>query len=445
MTIYKMPMEINEKFKLADRVISFALDNGAREVAVYINNNTRTNIEIRERKIDKLHESIGNSLSVDLYVDKKYSSHSTNLLREKDLLKFISEGIAATRYLSEDEYRYLPDKNLYYTGKGEDLRTLDPLLNSIESDMKIDLARKVEEEVYGIDNKIISITSYYTDNVTNMLLADSNGFRGTSDSSFTGIAAEVAVRDDKGRPSDYWGEYSIFFDSLKKTGIGKTALQRAVRKSNPEKIKSGKYTIIVENIVAANLLNPFISALYGSSLYMKNSFLAGKINTKVAGDKLTFYDDPLMVSGFGSKLFDNEGLKAVKREIIREGILQNYFIDTYYGRKLNLTPTSGKTSNIVFKKGKKDLDGLIRLADEGILVTGFNGGNCNGATGDFSYGIEGFYIEKGRIKHPVNEINVSGNMNEFWNKLTEVGNDPYLYSSRLTPSLMFENTDVSGV
>lgn len=438
-------MDINEKYKIADLVLNCALDNGATQAAVHINDNSGRNIEIRERKIDKLQESIANSLTVDLYVNKKYSSHSTNLLKEVELLKFIKEAVAATHYLAEDEFRYLPEKELYYTGKGEDLKILDTTLNSLESKNKIDLARNVEEEVYGVDKRIISITSYYSDNVNSMILVDSNGFRGESAGSFTGIAAEVSVKDNKGRPSDYWGEYSIFFDKLIKTGIGKKALERALRKSNPEKVASGKYKIIVENIVAGNLLNPFISALYGSSMYQKNSFLTGKINTKVASDKLSFCDDPLIISGFGSRYFDNEGLKAVKRDVVEQGILRNYFIDTYYGRKLNLAPTSGSTSNLVFKTGSSGLEELVKSVDKGILVTGFNGGNCNGATGDFSYGIEGFYILKGKIIHPVSEMNISGNMKEFWNTLVEVGNDPYQYSSWLTPSLLFEDTDVSGI
>ena len=305
-------MDTNEKYKIADIVINAAFDKGASQAAVYINDNTSSHIEIRERKIDRLQESIGNSLSVDLYVDKKYSSHTTNLLKEKELLKFIKDAVEATRFLSEDEFRYLPDKDLYYTGKGEDLKTQDTILNSIESKNKIDLARQAEEEVYGIDNKIISVTSFYSDNVTNMILVDSNGFRGESGSSFTGIAAEVSVKDDKGRPSDYWGEYSIFYDRLKKTGIGKTAFERAIRKSNPKKIRSGKYKIIVENLVSGNLLNPFISALLGSSIYQKNSFLTGKVNARVASDKFSFYDDPLMISGFGSRNFAYDGLRSIK-------------------------------------------------------------------------------------------------------------------------------------
>ena len=369
-------MDINEKYKIAELVISYALDCGANQVAVYIKNTSGRYFEIREKKIDRLQESIGNSLSVDLYVDRKYSSHTTNLLKEKELFRFINEAVAATSYLSEDEFRYLPEKDLYFKGTVSDLGTLDPGLDSVDSGIKIDLARQAEEEVYGIDDRIISVTSYYTDNVNSIILADSNGFRGNSADSIAGLAADVSVRDDKGRPSDYWAEYSIFFNRLNKIGIGKKAFERALKKSNPHKATSGKYKIVVENRAAANLLNPFISALYGSSIYQKNSFLAGSINTKVAADILSFYDDPLMISGFGSRHFDNEGLRAEKREIVQQGILKNYFIDTYYGRKLNLAPTSGSSSNIVIKTGSLSFEDLVKTVDKGILITGFNGGNC---------------------------------------------------------------------
>ncbi|HOU01330.1 MAG: TldD/PmbA family protein [Bacteroidales bacterium] len=438
-------MDTNEKNKIADLVIKHALKCGADQVAMAINDNSTRRIEIREQKIDRLQESIGNSLSVDLYVNKKFSSHSTNLLKEKEIMKFIEEAVEATKYLAEDEFRYLPEKELYYQGKGEDLKTLDPAITTIDSKTKIDLARAVESEIFGSDERIISITSTYFDNVSKVLLADSNGFRGESDSSTAALAAEVSVKGETGRPADYWAEYSIFFDKLIKTGIGKKALQRTLRKLNPRKIESGKYKLLVDNTVSGNLISPFISALFGTNLYQKNSFLDGMTDKRVASDLLSFSDDPLIVSGFGSRCFDMEGLNAIKRPIVEDGVLRNYFINTYYGRKLKLQPTSGSTSNLIYKTGSRNPDELIKTIDKGILVTGFNGGNCNGATGDFSYGIEGFFIKNGEVVHPVNEMNITGNMKEFWNTLIETGNDPYPYSTNQIPSLLFENADVSGI
>jgi len=159
-------MDTNEKNKIADLVIKHALKCGADQVAMAINDNSTRRIEIREQKIDRLQESIGNSLSVDLYVNKKFSSHSTNLLKEKEIMKFIEEAVEATKYLAEDEFRYLPEKELYYQGKGEDLKTLDPAITTIDSKTKIDLARAVESEIFGSDERIISITSTYFDNVS---------------------------------------------------------------------------------------------------------------------------------------------------------------------------------------------------------------------------------------------------------------------------------------
>jgi len=438
-------MNTNEKYEIADLVIKHALKNGADEVAVAISDSASSHIEIREQKIDRLQESISNGLSLTLYVEKKYSSHSTNHLKKAELLKFVEGAVAATKYLSEDEFRYLPDPERYYTGGGEDLKTMDSTISTIDAKIKIDLARQAENEIFGSDERIVSISTNYDDSISNDVFVTSNGFKGESNGSFAGLSASVSVKGETGRPSDYWGEYSLYFADLIKTGIGKTALERTLKKLDPRKIASGKYQMLVDNMVVGNLLGPFISALYGSSMYQKNSFLIGKANTKVAGEILSITDDPLMVRGFGSRHFDQEGIKAVKREIVENGVLRNYFIGTYYGRKLNLPPTTISTSNLFFRTGDKDQTALIRSVSKGVLVTGFNGGNCNGSTGDFSYGIEGFLIEKGQIVHPVNEMNISGNMIDFWNTLAEVGNDPYKYGAYLTPSMLFDKTDFSGL
>jgi PmbA protein len=110
-----------------------------------------------------------------------------------------------------------------------------------------------------------------------------------------------------------------------------------------------------------------------------------------------------------------------------------------------MKPTSGSSSNVVFASGKRDLKGMMETIKKGIFITGFNGGNCNGSTGDFSYGIEGFFIENGKIVHPVNEMNISGNMNQFWFNLIETGSDVLENDSFRTPSLMFKDIDFSGI
>lgn len=438
-------MNTNEKYKLAEEVIAHALKNGAQQASVGIDESRSNDIEIRNSQIDRLTESNRSGLTLRLYVDKKYSAHSTNRLRKADLLKFTEEAIAATRFLAEDEYRSLPDPELYYKGGGADLKIYDPAVDAIEPKTKVELAMAVHDEAYGRDDRIISVSSFYSDSVSNGVYVTSNGFKGESRGTDVSLAATVSVKSDTGRPSDYWYESSLFFNTLERTGIGKKALERALKKTGPRKIKSGRYPMLLENRVAASLLSPVFNALQGYSIYLKQSFLAGKEGKQIASAVLDVTDDPALPSEPGSRLFDDEGLAAVKRPVIENGILRNFYIDTYYGKKLGMKPTSGSSSNVIFRYGDKNLEGMVASIKKGILVTGFNGGNCNGSTGDFSYGIEGFYIENGTILHPVNEMNISGNMNDLWLRLLETGNDYRKSSAVKVPSLLIDAVDFSGI
>ena len=438
-------MNTNEKYTLAGLVMDHALKSGAEQVSVSFNDSRNSDIDIRDQKIDKLQESVRNSLTIELFVEKKYSAHSTSRLKKEELFHFVEEAIAATRFLGEDEFRTLPEPELYYKGVGNDLKVLDSQLDAVDAKTKIDLATQVHDEAFKKDERIISVTATYSDSISTRVLVTSNGFKGDSSTSNISLSAQVSVKGETGRPSDYWFENAIFLDKLLKTGIGSKALERAIRKLGPTKIKTGKYPVIVENRTVSSLLNPLYSALAGYSIYQKQSFLIGKENKPVASPKLTVYDDPFITSGFGSALFDGEGLATVKRAIIEEGILRNFYIDTYYGKKLKMKPTSGDSTNLIFTTGERDLKGMMESLNKGVLITGFNGGNCNGSTGDFSYGIEGFYIENGKIVHPVNEMNITGNMNQFWFSLAELGNDVLEGVAFRAPSMMFENADLSGI
>jgi len=438
-------MNISEKYALADKVIAHAIKNGAQQVSVSIDESRSNDIEIRDPQIDKLTESNRSRMSLALYVDNKYSAHSTNRLKEEDLFRFTEEAIAATRFLAEDKFRILPDPSLYYKGTDFDMKIFDKAIDSIQPKAKIDLANQVLNEAYKKDERVISVSSYYSDSQSNGVLVTSNGFKGNSARTDVSLSANVSVKSGDSRPSDFWYENSMFFDKLITTGIGKKALERTVKKIDPKKIKSGKYQMLVDKMAIGNLLGPFYNSLQGYSIDQKQSFLVGKTGKKVASDLMTVYDDPSIISGPGSRFYDEEGLAAIKRPIIEEGILKNYYIDTYYGRKLGMEPTTGSTSNVIFKLGSKNTEELIASIKKGILVTGFNGGNCNGSTGDFSYGIDGYLIENGAIVHPVNEMNISGNMTEFWMNLIEAGSDVREGSPWRLPSMMFKDIDFSGI
>ena len=251
--------------------------------------------------------------------------------------------------------------------------------------------------------------------------------------------------EGEARPSSYWYDSALFYDKLVKSGIGATALERALRKLGQKKVASGKYTMVVDSVNSSSLLRPMLSALYGSALQQKNSFLLDKLNAKVGGGLLNLMDEPHIIGARGARYFDSEGVATEPRPIFEDGVLKTYFIDTYNSRKMGVEPTVDSPSLLVLKPGNKDLNGLVADVRKGILVTGFNGGNCNSSSGDFSYGIEGFLIENGKPTRPISEMNVTGNMITLWASLSAVGNDPRLSSSWRIPSLVFEDVDFSGL
>jgi PmbA protein len=202
--------------------------------------------------------------------------------------------------------------------------------------------------------------------------------------------------------------------------------------------------VLVENRVAGRLVRALTGPLGGRSLQQKQSFLEGKLGSQIASKLLTMTDDPHVVRGFGSRLYDGDGIATKKRAIIEKGILKSYYIDDYYGRKLKMDPTTGGSTNLIFGLGTKSFDELVRDMRDGVVVTGFLGGNSNATTGDFSLGVQGFVVEKGKMTKPIAEVNMSGNQSGFWKKLAAVGADPYSYSSMRTPSLLFDAAEIAG-
>jgi PmbA protein len=169
------------------------------------------------------------------------------------------------------------------------------------------------------------------------------------------------------------------------------------------------------------------------------------MHKRVGSEAFTMIDDPTLEKGLGSRIFDGEGLAAKVLPIFENGILSNYYVNVYYGRKLGMEPTTASPSNIVVTLGTRSLAQMIKDVTKGILIQSFIGGNSNSTTGDFSLGITGFLIEDGRTVMPVNEMNLAGNTGDLFSRLAEVGNDPYLQSSLRSPSLRFEGVQFSGI
>lgn len=438
---------ITDKNKqLAQWAMEFALKNGCQAAKVQLYANSNASFELRDGKMDRLQQASEGGLSLNLYVDERFGSFSTNRLDKEEIQRLIINGIESTRYLAPDESRILANPDRYYKGGKPDLQLYDNSLATINPDEKVALAQTAAEEVMGKDERIISVSTSYADGESASYQLISNGFEGESKRTWTNISASVSIKGEgEARPSDYWSENSLFYNNLKKTGIGSKALERVLRKLGQKKVKSGKYTMVVDYLNVSQLGNPLLSALLGSALQQNNSFLMDKLGEKVLADTVTLLDEPHMIGASGARYYDAEGVATQPRAIFDKGVLKTYFIDTYNAKKMGVEPTISSPSLLVMPQGNKGLNELVADVDRGILVTGFNGGNCNSSTGDFSYGIEGFLIENGKLTQPVNEMNITGNMITLWSSLVAIGNDAPDNRSWRIPSLVFEGVNFSGL
>jgi PmbA protein len=212
-----------------------------------------------------------------------------------------------------------------------------------------------------------------------------------------------------------------------------------------KKLKTATLPIIIENQSVPRVLGGLLEALFASNVQQKRSFLADRKGQRIGSERLTLIDDPLLIGGLGSTPYDSDGFATCKRTLVESGVLKDFLVDWYYSRKLSWQPTTGDPSNLLIPGGKRSVAEIMKDVGRGILVTEFIGGNSNSTTGDFSVGIGGTLFENGQPSQAVAEMNIADNHLKFWTKLAEAANDPWIYGSWRTPSLLFSDVVVSGV
>ena len=441
---------VPEEFrKVARDAVRAAQSSGAQGVAARIAKVREVAVQWRDGQIEQVTESTTRGLSLSLYVDGRFASVSTSDLRPEAIGPFIADAVAMTRTLSEDPYRTLPDPALYTERPTLDLEFADPAYGTLTAARRRELARAVEDAARDVPKaeRILSVTTSASDSRSEMFRLTSNGFEGERiDTSFW-ISGSVTVQDADGRrPED--GDFAggrFLRDLGDPIPVGQSSARRALARLGSTKVPSGVMTMVLDNRTAGRLVGALLSPLAASGIQQRRSFLEGRMAEAVGSPLLHVTDDPLIPKAFGSRHFDGEGISSRRLPLFENGVLRNYYVDTYYGKKLKMTPNTGSTSNLDWRLGSKSQAELIADAAEGVFVTGFLGGNSNGTTGDYSLGIQGFMIRRGEIAEPVAEMNISGNQLDLWKRLVGIGNDPYELSALRTPTMVFEDVSLAGV
>lgn len=432
---------------LAARSIEIARKAGANACSADITANREVDISFRDHKPENIKEASSQSLTMRLYVDGRYSAQTTSDLRPAALQQFIEKAVAATRLLAEDPFRGLPDPKYFQDRPQADLELADAGYAEWTPEKRLALAKSLEEATLqkGGD-KTVSAGAFIQDNHSRNLYMTSNGFEGYSENTSYVAGSDLTIRDGEDRrPSDY--AYRLVFRHREMPSaeiIAAETARRTLAQRGSKKIKTGTYPVIVENRQAGNLLGGLIQAMNGRNLQQKQSFLLDKKGKSIGHTLFTLIDDPLIVRGPGSRLFDSEGFPSRKRIMIDAGVLKEYYIGWYYSRKLGCEPTTASPSNLVIPPGKRSVKEIMKELGRGILITGFIGGNVNATTGDASVGISGQLFENGEPVQAIGEMNMAGNLGEYFQRLAEVANDPDLNSAYRIPALVIRDQVVAG-
>jgi PmbA protein len=453
-------MLTEKEIQTADACLRKAIALGAQKVRITLNKSLMELFGTLNGELDKVNHCLDRSISICLFVDGRFGSFSTNRLVENELDDFLKKAIATVRMLAEDPCRDLPEpgRTAKNAATGNELNLYDPEYAGLTSDKRLQMAMEASIFRNHCGEGLLSEEGEYSDSIYDTLVIDSNGLRCRHTETSFEYGVEMTVQDEAGnRFSGYWWDAAPKLTDLNYKDCGEVAFERAKSQIGPVKIESGRYTMVIDSEAASRLLTPVLNVLGGYSLQQKNSFMLDSLGKKMFPEWLNVWDKPLNAGETGSRMFDSEGVATAEKPIIENGVVKEYFLNTYISRKMGMAPTVedavrpvlqtcfAPDLNVQATEGARyGKDELMKLTGNGILVTGFNGGNSNSATGDFSFGVEGFLFKDGAIVHPVREMLITGNLLRLWNNLLAAGNDARFCKSKLIPTLAFGNVDFSA-
>ncbi len=415
---------------------------GASNASVTIGHSISETVNFRNNNLDESNRSDGLAFNIDTYIGKKKSSISSSNLLDQNLNTLIEKCYETTKITPEDEFNSLPDQNLL----SDSLKNLNIYDDThIENDKKIEYLKELESTA-SEDKRIVNTESSFTEKKSNFILANSDGFcSGYKTSSFT-VSCVAVAQDEKSMERDYEYSSKRYLDDIKDPkSLGKIASHQTIRKLSPKKIGSEKLSVIFDKRIAKGMLSAFASAISSSAIARGTSFLKDQLNEQIFSNSINIIDKPDIIKGLGSKNFDSEGVKSETLNLVKEGVLKSYLVDSYNGRKLNIKSNgrSGGTTNLYFENGNQSYDELLKMNSKCIYITETIGHGSNLVTGDYSVGATGFLVENGQFIYPINEITIAGNFKDMFKRIFLANDLDFEYSTN-SPTMMIEGITVAG-
>ncbi|MES3026170.1 MAG: metalloprotease PmbA [Pseudomonadota bacterium] len=434
---------------LARDVLAYAREAGGTDAAVEISEGSGLSVSVRRSKIETIEQNKDKGMGVTVYIGQKRGNASTSDFSPAAMRATVDAAYNIARFTAEDDCAGLPEAELLEMAP-RDLQLCYPWIISTEE--AVVLAQRAEAAAFDVDPRI---TNSEGANVhvqqSHFVAANSRGFSGGYPfSRHTLSVAPIAGKGNKMQRDDWYSSVRDPRKLAQPEAVGRYAAERALSRLNARTLDTRTCPVLFEAPLAAGLLGAFVQATSGGALYRKSTFLLDSLGTEVFPNHIQILEDPHVVGGVGSSPFDEEGVRTARRDVVKDGVVQGYFLSTYTARKLQMQTTgnAGGSHNLTMgssltKRGDNFV-GMLKKMGTGLLVTELMGQGTNYVTGDYSRGASGFWVENGVIQYPVEEITIAGNMRDMFKQIVAIGNDTLIRGNKQTGSILIENMVVAG-
>jgi len=441
----RFPLTSEALSGIAERVLREARAGGATAAETEISQAFGQSVTVRKGEVETIAYNRDKGIGITVYVGERRGHASTADFGFDAIRDSVDKALTIARYTSNDPCSGLADP-ARLARAWSDLDLYHPWDLPVED--AIELSRDCEAAALAVDKRITnSEGATVSVHEAQFVYANTHGFSGGYASSRHGIYCSVIGEEDGAMERDDWYTSARTpLDLEPAREVGTKAGRRAVQRLGARQLATTQCPVLYEAPVATGLIGHFVNAVSGGSLYRKTPFLLDSLGTQVFAPHITIREEPHLPRGQASAPFDDEGVATKPREVVRDGVVEGYFLGSYSARKLGLASTAnaGGNHNLIVSHGELDLQGLLARMDRGLLVTELLGQGVNPVTGDYSRGAAGYWVEGGQIIHPVEEITIAGNLAQMYRDIVAVGNDVDKRGSRQCGSMLIGAMTVAG-
>jgi PmbA protein len=442
-------MNESNAVELAREALNLAQAAGADSAEASVSIARRFHAEAREHAISKLEGSTGKSLFMRIFRAGRKSTLSTSDFSAEGMNDAIARAVAQAAHVAIDEFAGLPET---VAQNNVDLALFDDRIADREGGDKVDDAMKLERLIREADARIVNSSgSNYSDAVAVTAIANTSGFAGAYAWTRAGRSTGPVALDGGVKRIAHYGTAGRYLGELEPpTAVATTAVRRAVDLFGARKPQTMRVPVIFERDVAAAFLDDIFAAVSAANVAINNSWLTERVGSRVGSELVTIVDDGGLPGKLGSSPFDGEGVPTRRTPVVEGGVLRTFLYDTYYARKLGTASTGNSTgggigpNNFYLEPGTMSLPELIAATPLGVLVLDTIGFATEHASGTYSRGARGFFIENGELAYPIDEFTVAGQYAEMLEHIDAIASDLRWDSAVVSPSFRISELTVSG-